>query len=383
MLENNPTNDESRFSLKDALFNAERLGYLAELFRAAERGFNVREFLNATVPQLPQLELKARISHIATSLEKHLPDDFPSAARIIVSALPPPLDPTQTDGDFGDFIFAPLGEYVVRGGLSKSHLRLSLATLKELTQRFSMEYAIRPFINAFPDETLRELKRWSQDSNYHVRRLVSEGTRPLLPWAPRIRLDIEASLALLDVLHADPTRYVTRSVANHLNDIAKSRPELVVETLTRWQVEGQQDEAELRWMSKQALRTLVKRGHPQSLKLLGFSAKPKISVEGFTIKDLRLEAGQALEFSVTIVARQPTALLIDYVVEFVKSNGSLAPKVFKLKSVELGKNESLTLNKQHRLLANATTYRLYPGKHFLTLQINGQSYGRCPFEIYF
>ena len=216
------------FSLKDQLFNREKVEYLAGLFRAADRRFDASGFVATTMSQLNQLELKERITHIATVLEDYLGSDFRIAAEQIVAALPRPLDPNCTDNDFGDFIIAPLGQFVVRNGLEAKHLRLSLKTLKAITMRFSMEDAIRAFINAHPTTTLKELERWSTDSNYHVRRLVSEGTRPLLPWSGRLSIDRSAPLRLLDTLHADPTRYVTRSVANHLNDLSKQDAQLVL-----------------------------------------------------------------------------------------------------------------------------------------------------------
>ncbi len=125
------------------------------------------------------------------------------------------------------FYLCAVGEFVVRQGLSREHLRLSLQTLQQITQRFSMEDAMRSFIREYPDPTLKELTKWASHKNYHVRRLVSESTRPLLPWSGRLGLPVETMLPLLETLHADPdpTRYVTRSVANHLNDIAKTHPE--------------------------------------------------------------------------------------------------------------------------------------------------------------
>ncbi len=369
------------FSLKDHLFNEQRVQYLAGLFQAADDRFNAAGFVRDTMQQLSQLELKARIVHIASILEGYLATDFHIAAKQIVAALPPPLDPSRTDDDFGDFIFAPLGEFVVRNGVSKTHLPLSLKTLKALTQRFSMEDAIRSFINTFPDETLAELARWTTDKNYHVRRLVSEGTRPLLPWSGRLCIDVTVPLPLLDELHADPTRYVTRSVSNHLNDIAKAHPQLALKTLKRWRMEGRQAAAEFRWMSKHALRTLVKRGNREALQFLGFSPKPKIDVAGFCLRATEIRPGEAIEFSLTVTARRDESLVIDYEIHFVKANGGLSPKVHKLKQINLQQGESATISKRHVLRANATTYTLYPGTHHVTLKINGQTFGKLSFEL--
>ena len=38
-----------------------------------------------------------------------------------------------------------------------------------------------------PDGALVYLRRWTEDPDEHVRRLVSEGTRPRLPWGARLR----------------------------------------------------------------------------------------------------------------------------------------------------------------------------------------------------
>ncbi|MEQ9410062.1 MAG: hypothetical protein RIK87_20160 [Fuerstiella sp.] len=374
-------NRTAGFSLKDQLFNEERVRYLAGLFHAADGTFDATGFVREVMQQLTKLELKQRIVHIAATLENFLHPEFRVAAKQITAALPPPLDPSRTDDDFGDFIFAPLGEFVVRNGLSKKHLKLSLKTLKMITQRFSMEDAIRTFINTHPDDTLNELQKWSTDRHYHVRRLVSEGTRPLLPWSRRLSLDPATPLPLLDTLHADPTRYVTRSVANHLNDIAKSRPDLVLETLRRWQQQARQNGAEFQWMCRHALRTLVKQGHAQALQFLGFRRNPNIEVTDFTLHASEVKPGQAIEFSFVVAATRSEPLLIDYVIHFVKASGTLNPKVHKLKQIHAEKGESLVISKRHLLRADATTYTLYPGTHHLTLQINGKPYGTRSFEL--
>ncbi|QEG39165.1 DNA alkylation repair protein [Roseimaritima ulvae] len=369
------------FSLKDQLINRQRVQYLAELFHAADESFDAAGFQRAAMKGLKPLELKQRIVHLASTLEGYLATDFRIAAKQITAALPPPLDPTKSDDDFGDFIMAPLGEYVVRNGMQKKHVKLSLRTLKQITQRFSMEDAIRAFINQYPGETMAELQKWAKDKNYHVRRLVSEGTRPRLPWSGRLSLDPAEPLPLLDILHADPTRYVTRSVANHLNDIAKTEPQWVLDALRRWQQAGRQRPSELQWISRHALRTLVKQGHRPALEFLGFRTTPKIEVSDFELHAEAVRPGDLLEFSFVLTAQRTESLLVDYVIDFVKANGTLAPKVHKLKQLQLKKDESVMLKKRHRLHAAATTYTLYPGQHHVTLQINGKPYGKQSFML--
>lgn len=371
----------NRFSLKDQLFSADKVRFLASRFSEAVPEFDLAGFTRAVLKRLSQLELKQRIVLISEVLERYLPDDFPSAAEQILRALPAELDPTKTDDDFGDFIFAPLGEYVVRRGLTKSHVSISLSTLKEITKRFSMEDAMRAFINAFPDKTLRELEKWSGDKNYHVRRLVSECTRPRLPWSRRLKIDHGVPLPLLDRLHADTTRYVTRSVANHLNDIAKVDPTTVLTTLARWRDLGKQDVGELQWISRHALRTLVKQGHAETLKFLGYKLAPQIEVNNFQLVKSSISPGEALEFSITLTALRDESLIVDYVIDFVKANGRLSPKAFKAKTLSLQSGQTVRISKRHLLRADATTYRLFPGMHRLTVQVNGTSVAECEFEI--
>ncbi|WGI23418.1 DNA alkylation repair protein [Amylibacter sp. IMCC11727] len=370
---------EERYSLKDALFNAEKVAYLGQQFGAADARFDAAGFERDVMAEMLPLELKARMDLIARVLAQYLPDDFHAAADVIEAALPEPLDPTKTDDDFGDFIFGPLGTFVQNQGIA--HFTRSMALLKEITKRFSMEYAIRPFLNAYPDQTRAELAEWAFDENYHVRRLVSEGTRPKLPWGMKIGLDVRDAIPFLDTLHSDKTRYVTRSVANHLNDIAKTDPALVIETLRRWRVQGEQGAKELDWITRHALRTLIKQGHPDAMELLGYGPDPAIEVGAVVLGAKHVAIGDVLAFDVEIVARDAAKLLVDYAVEFVKADGSRKPKVFKLKQVALKAGERVVLKKRHRFKGDATTFRLYPGTTRIVLQINGVARSEATFDL--
>ena len=363
-----------RFSLKDQLFNEGKVRFLAGLFGSE---FENERFVSEVMAELPSLELKARIAHIAEVLAGHLPADFAAAARVIEAALPPPLDPSLQDDDFGDFIFSPLGFYVAKHGLNT--LDISLPLLRELTKRFSVEFDIRHFLNTHQDTTMAALAIWARDENYHVRRLVSEGTRPTLPWGVGVGLPLEAPLALLDVLHADETRFVTRSVANHLNDISKKDAALVLATLKRWQALGEQDAKELEWMTRHALRTLVKKGHRGALETLGYRAEPKVLVN--STFDNALCIGEVGKLEVTINAQHSERLMVDYVIEFVKANGSRRPKVFKLKKLDVKAGEQVTLTKNHRFLKAASTFTHFPGTHLIYMQINGRRFCEQEFEL--
>jgi 3-methyladenine DNA glycosylase AlkC len=368
-----------RFSLKDHLFNRESVTRLANMLASADPEFPTAKFIEGVMDGLSPLELKQRVSFITEVLASYLPRDFDESVAIVVAALPAPLDPTLADGDFGDFTIASLGEFVSTRGLES--FELSMAAIKEITKRFSMEGPLRPFIDSYPGETLAVLTEWATDENYHVRRLVSEGTRPLLPWAPRIGLEPSDTIPLLDLLHADPTRYVTRSVANHLNDIAKSRPELVIDTLGRWRGAAVQDEAELQWMTRHALRTLIKKGQPNAMQMLGYSPQPAVSVGPISLGPGPVRIGGLLQFEVPITAHSDEKLMVDYVIDFVKKDGSTRPKVFKMKQLAIAGGETNVLGKSHRMPANATTFTLYPGTHRLSLQVNGSSLASTEFLL--
>lgn len=364
------------FSLKDQLFNADKTRYLASLFSDATASFDAKAFEAQVMSRLLELELKERMAWIATCLQQAVPGDLPTIAPIVLQALPPPLDPGKTDDDFGDFIFAPLGDWVVAVGLD--HPELALDVIEELTQRFSMEWAIRPFLNAHPEMVLDRMDLWCGHDSYHVRRLVSEGTRPRLPWGQAVGLELADPLPLLDRLHGDNTRYVTRSVANHLNDITKKDPDLVLDQLRRWRKAGQQDQDELGWMTSHTLRGLVKAGNPEAMKMLGYDPDADIEVSVEVTGEARI--GEALEFDVGLNGAGDQPVLVDYIIHFQRPGGKTSAKVHKLKQAAL-RSGSLSLSKKHKLKGNATTFKLVPGAHRLEIQVNGRVRAGVDFKL--
>lgn len=366
------------FSLKDQLFNREKVRHLAGLFAAVDAGFDAEAFEERVMADLPALELKQRMALIADVLADHLPEPLPEAAPVLLKALPPPLDPSKTDDDFGDFIYAPLGEYVAAKGI-EAHPDLSLDLLEEITQRFSMEWAIRPFLKRWPAEVLARMEEWATHSSYHVRRLVSEGTRPRLPWGEAVGLRLDEALPLLDHLHGDGTRYVTRSVANHLNDIAKKDPDLVMDRLEHWQQAGAQSAGELGWMTSHALRGLVKAGHPRAMKMLGYDPDLDLGAE-IALKSENVRIGGALEFSAHLEGQAGSPVLVDYILHFQRPGGKVSAKVFKLKQSKIS-GRLLKLDKRHKLKGNATTFKLVPGPHRIELMVNGRVRAEAAFEL--
>ncbi len=367
--------------LKDQLFNSEKVRKLAGEIQRTYRPFKSDRFADEVIAKFPELELKARISWIAVCLKKYLPSDYTRAVGVILEALPTPNNPDLGDDDFGEFIYAPYSEFVAKNGCIRKHLQLSLDTLYQLTQRFSVEDAIRYFINAFPDETLRRLLLWSGDSHYHVRRLCSEGTRPKLPWSQKINIPIAAPLPILKNLYADKTRFVTRSVANHVNDISKVDPSLALETLARWKKSKKQSSKEMSYIIHHALRTLIKQGNPGAMKLIGLNHAPRVHIKKFTVPK-QVKMNTALEFSFSIESPEESNVIIDYVIYFQSKVGKLCrKKVFKLSKIKLAQNTPVVVSKRHVLRQHMTTRTLYRGKHRIEVQVNGRLFAGRAFML--
>ena len=371
--------DTERFSLKDHLFNRPRVQALAGELKRVYPRLNRDQFTEEVLARFPELELKQRIEHITDCLTEHLPKDYRKAVGVILKALPPPLDPSLKDDDFGQFIHEPYNRFIARHGAAEQDLQFSLDAIEQTTQRFSAEFAIRTFIREHQDATLARIHEWTTHPHYHVRRLASEGTRLSLPWAGKIPLERTAVIGLLDQLHTDSTRYVTRSVANSLNDISKIDSDLVLETLGRWKKANRQDPRELEFMIRHALRTRIKAGETKVMTFLGYNPKAKFRIKQFSCSDT-VTIGDALHFGFEFIPAAAGSYMIDYLIHFVRKDGSTGRKTFKLKDAKLDKGQALSVTKKHPLRV-MTTRTLYPGEHIVQLQVNGKALAEHPFTL--
>ncbi|MDP2155402.1 MAG: hypothetical protein Q8J61_05335, partial [Sulfuricella sp.] len=97
--------------------------------------------------------------------------------------------------------------------------------------------ALRPAVVAAPFEAIARLHGWVSEPDANLRRFAVEITRPRGVWAKHIaqlRAEPRHGLPLLEACRCDESRYVQDSVANWLNDAAKSRPEWVREVCRDW-----------------------------------------------------------------------------------------------------------------------------------------------------
>ena len=251
-----------------------------------------------------------------------------------------------------------------------------------LTQRFTAEFSIRPFLEQHPQATLAPLRQWAFDASPQVRRLVSEGTRPRLPWASRLRefqKDPTPVLALLELLKDDVDLYVRRSVANNLNDIGKDHPVLLTQTAQRW-LDGAGTERQ--WIVRHALRSAVKRGEAGALAVLGFGQAAQVTVRDAAIVPTQAVMGTSVTLRCELHNPQAHAqrVLVDFCVHYIKANGQPKPKVFKLTTVDLAAGDTLRLSKRLSL-SEMSTRKHYPGTHRVELLLNGAPHPLGSFEL--
>lgn len=360
-------------------YDRRKVVQIADMIRSAYPTFDHTAFVKTATKGLAQLELVPRARHIMRALRQYLPDDFEKAARILKSALGERLPKTDGVG-MAPFIYMPWVLYVAEYGLD--HLETSLGLQYEITKRFTAEFSLRFFIERYPRETFARLHVWAHDPDVHVRRLVSEGTRSRLPWAPRLKLvqqDPTPVLELLELLKDDPELYVRRSIANNLNDIGKDHPEILFETCRRWL---QDATPEREWLVKHALRSAVKRGEAGALKVIGYHDSAAIAIRNIRIEPRRPQIGETvrLSFEVVSTARRRQSLLVDTRVHFVKADGGTRPKVFKLKTIDLPAGESVPLATTINL-RQLTTRKHYAGTHEVEALINGVAYSLGSFRL--
>jgi len=361
------------------LINRQGVESLADILATAAPG-TVWPNLAVAATTLDELSLRGRTDSVSGALLHDLQripgSGYTTAAGIFRGALENPA--------FTGWILWPVSEAAVTLALESGSVpdfEDCLALLAELTPRLTGEFAIRRLLAHHPEAALEAILQWTRHPDEHVRRLASEGTRAYLPWAVRVPALVklpEATLPILNALYRDPSDYVRRSVANHLNDLARHAPEIVVATAARWLAAPDTNTA---WVVRHGLRTLVKKGHPGALAMQGFAPA------SVAVTELRLDRqvvampeDLGFEFRVSNMGTDGARLAVDYAIHYRKANGSQSVKVFKLTALTLAAGESRILTKRHAFRPMTTRVH-HPGMHVLELQINGVRHGRAEFQV--
>ena len=358
-----------QYALKD-MFDEARFRHMARETLAVWPGFEAERFVALAMDGIDELGIMERVRRTAECFRATLPEDFEEATAILRD-----LAPRVGHA----FTAVALAEYVALYG--RDYFERSMETLHTLTRFGSAEFATRPFLRDEPERTLKVMRGFAEDENEHVRRLASEGTRPRLPWSFRLAAlaaDPKLTWPILDRLKADPSLYVRKSVANHLNDISKDHPDWLLDRLEAWP----QEDPNTRWIVRHALRTLIKKGDARALALIGATGKAAVQVEGFSVAPAQLTLGSHVTISAEIVsiADEVQHLVADYAVHYVKKNGEPSRKVFKLKAFDLapGARQILSIR---RAIRDFSTRKHNAGHHRVELMVNGEVLAEGGFDL--
>jgi len=247
--------------------------------------------------------------------------------------------------------------------------------LEQFTAHSSAEFAVRPFIIRQPERMMKQMKRWSQHVNEHVRRLASEGCRPRLPWGQALEIFKREPAPIIEVLEelkSDSSLYVRKSVANNLNDIAKDHPELVIAIAKRWIGDNPHTD----WIVRHGCRTLIRHAVPEVLSLFGYAEhsselvlieEAQLAIEPFTVS---IGDDCLLSYKLRVRGGDPVRLRIEYGIDFVKANGKTSRKKFLLSDKTVDGGSILSGTRSHKW-ADLTTRRHYPGTHRIVIVVNG------------
>lgn len=367
------------------LFNPTLVGQMGEhLQRVGGSAFTRAKFEQVALQGLEDLEMKARSKQIVLGLKAALPQDFSKACAILVASLGPAgetenLDFSISKDGIAGWAVNPIADYVASYG--QDHFEESLAALREMTMRHTSEFAVRPFLAKRPQECLLVMREWALDSNVHVRRLASEGSRPRLPWGIRLhQFDREPDpvLKLLETLKDDSAEYVRRSVANSLNDIAKNHPDKVAAIARKWLRGADKNRTR---MVRHACRTLIKDGHRETLQVFGYEP-PEVELFDIRLGKKSIQIGKSLDVEVSMrsSSKKNQRLVLDYAIHFQKAGGKSSRKVFKWKNFELKAGEQLTLRKEHSFRV-VTTRKYFQGRHVIEFLVNGESLKEVEFKL--
>jgi 3-methyladenine DNA glycosylase AlkC len=352
------------------IFDRARLRHFAAETATISPDFNVDRFMALATENLDALGIMQRLRQIAVSLHETLPGDFENAIKILYA-----LAPRINHG----FASITLSEFVALYG--QEHFGLSMEALKFLTRFGSSEFAIRHFLARDIERTLAVMRGWVEDENEHVRRLASEGSRPRLPWSFNLKpliADPSPTAPILEALKSDPSTYVRKSVANHLNDITKDNPDWVIDRLSAWDM----NDKHTAWIVRHALRTMIKKGDPRALGLIGTTGKPLVHIEAFLVTPRAIALGERITLNtrITSTAEKSQRLVVDYAIHYVKKNGVASRKVFKLKEITLAPSGNTELSIS-QTIRDFTTRKHHAGHHRVELLLNGETLAEGGFEL--
>ena len=319
------------------------------------------------------LELKARMRRITLHLGKYLPSDYAQALGILNEVIAGYPEGHNDNA----LIYFP--DFVEVFGQDKQHWELSMAALESFTRISTAEFAVRPFIISNEKPMMEQMALWAGHENEHVRRLASEGCRPALPWGqglPRFKKEPMPVICILELLKSDSSLYVRKSVANNLNDISKTHPDLIAQIARDWYGKNEYTN----WIVKHGCRTLLKNGRRDVLDIFGFAAADCVHVSGLSLSNSSVYIGESVSFSFEVQAENETKIRLEYRIDYVKSGGKRSRKIFQIAEILLKAKQKKSFLKTHSF-ADLSSRKHYPGIHFITLILNGEERGTLELEV--
>ena len=363
-------------NLKD-LYSEEFYDEFAGILKQSIPSFDEHKF-NALIftPEFERYELKQRMSHSAEVLHCFMPQLFSDACPLLFQIIAN-IEKAGITGKKLEYMFFP--EYISMYGLDD--YESAVPALENVTQFTSCEFAVRPFILKYGEQMLQQMLAWSKHESRHVRRLASEGSRPRLPWAmslPFLKLDPSPILPILENLKQDPCEIVRRSVANSLNDITKDNPQVVKSIALNWRGISKETDG----IIKHACRSMLKAADPEILSYYGLKSQT-VQLNDFSVRNSKIKIGESLEFefSITNLLPEVQKIRLEYGLYFLRGNGSLSRKVFKISEREYAANETCRMQKKQSFRM-ISTRRFYLGEHKISLIANGEEKALLTFELH-
>lgn len=355
------------------MYNYKSLCRLASDIESVYSKFQTDKFLRSIMDESwESLEFKGRIHQIALNLGRYLPADFKTAVSMIDKV-------AMNYGTWLDNFAGFFPAFVEIYGQDETNWDTAMGALARYTQYASSEFAVRWFIINHEERMMEQMYTWSKDENELVRRLSSEGCRPALPWGQSLtgfKKDPSPILPILEQLKTDPCVHVQKSVANNLNDISKTHPDLVIKLAKDWY--GNHESTN--WILKHGCRTLLKKGSREVLDLFGYSDTSTIEIQDFTLDTPSVYIGDDISFSFSVLAKEAAKIRLEYGIDYVKSNGKRNRKIFKISEVLLKQNDKKSYIRKHSF-ADVSVRKHYPGIHSVTLIVNGMEQGTLDFEL--
>ncbi|EWS72484.1 DNA alkylation repair enzyme (macronuclear) [Tetrahymena thermophila SB210] len=401
---------------KQLLYNRQAIEFIGNKINDSYPAFDQKLFLNLVFDkQWEKVETKQCIVHVSEKIHLALNKSYLESLEILLHAN------KSLSFNYSNFVFP---EYVSLYGLD--YFEESMNALKEFTRNSSSEFAIRQFMLRSQTKTMQYLYEWTKDQDYHVRRLASEGCRPILPWGFRLQQlvkDPTPIIPILEQLNQDPELYVQRSVSNNLNDISRHHPDLVIQLCREW---SKINNNSTKFIIKKAFRTILKQGNQEALQILGVGAKEQVRVSNLKIHEKNIKIGSQFTFSFDIedistkentnelqLNEQDKSFLqsnlvdiqnvqnstnqkktqksqnkedknivrIEYKIYYLKKNGKHLPKVFMMRYNYNLKNKVNSLQGRHKVEQVIGKIH-YPGIHYISIIVNGIEMAKEEFYLH-